>query len=158
MPSARFAKISNAYGVGMLDRRGRLSLAFKSGDRLAFLQVFAAEDVLANGLDRYAACVEFRVASKIDLAHRPAAETAFEKIAFCEQLCAGQREARLRLIGRTQHDIIRIARLAFGALSHLINDTKLLRVSHGEKCRDVSDRTYRSHRTRPQRSFGQWFC
>ena len=44
-----FAKIGNADGVRMLYRCRGLCLAFEAGDRLAFLQVVAVQNVLPNG-------------------------------------------------------------------------------------------------------------
>ena len=115
---AGFAKIGDADRVRMLDRRSRLCLALKTGNRLAFLQIVAAENVLTNCFYSNFAGRKFVVLGQIDLPHCSAAETADEKVSPSQQLVAGQRKPRRRLIVWTGGDIISKAKFAFRAFLH----------------------------------------
>jgi hypothetical protein len=106
----------------MLDRRGRLGLAFETGDCLTLGQIVAAENVRPDGLYGNAAGREFLIGGEIDLAHRSAAETAFEQISLGEKLWPFESDLGRRLVVRANTDLVTETKLAFGALTHLPMD------------------------------------
>ena len=116
------AKVGDADRVRMLDRRGRLGLAFETGDGLALGQIVAAENVGTDGLYRNSAGREFLIGGEIDLAHRSAAEAAFEQITLGEKLWPLECDLGRRLVVRANTDLVTETKLAFGTLTHLPMD------------------------------------
>ena len=83
------AKIGDADRIRMLDGGSGLGLAFEPGDRLALLQVVAAQNVLADRFYGQLRVANFLSLAQIYLTHRTAAETAFEQISFGDHLRPG---------------------------------------------------------------------
>ena len=114
------AEIRNADRIRMLDRSRRLGLALKAGDRLAFLQVLAAQDILPDRFYRNFTGGKFLVPRQVNLSHRPAAQPFFKEITVGEKLRAGQRRPCLGLVVRAKIHVIRKTELALGTFFHLV--------------------------------------
>src|SRR3954466_4532316 len=115
----RLTKIGDAYGVRMLNGCRGLSFPFKSRDRLALLQVVAAQNVGPNGFYGNTASREFFIGGKINLSHGATAQPAFKQIALSKKLGPLERDLGRRLVVWTDAHVIAETKLAFWTFTHL---------------------------------------
>src|SRR5439155_25671654 len=117
-PVFRLAKIRNTDGIRMLYRSSGLGLALKTHDRLALLEVFAIQNVVADGLDGNFSGVEFVVLGEKNIAHRAASQTAFQQIPAVQKLRPAYAAARIRAVVRAQCHLVGETELACRTFLH----------------------------------------
>ena len=92
--------------------------ALKTHDRLALLEVFAIQNVVADGLDGNFSGVEFVVLGEKNIAHRAASQTAFQQIPAVQKLRPAYAAARIRAVVRAQCHLVGETELACRTFLH----------------------------------------